>query len=52
MALEEMTLTKVREEAKKKLMGVCGVYKICDGDAMRICQGQILKFYIKKTRCF
>ncbi|MHA1240026.1 MAG: alpha-hydroxy-acid oxidizing protein [Promethearchaeota archaeon] len=40
MALEEMTLTKVREEAKKKLMGVCGVYKICDGDAMRICQGQ------------
>ena len=40
MALEEMTLTKVREEARKKLMGVCGVYKICDGDAMRICQGQ------------
>ncbi|MHA1234884.1 MAG: alpha-hydroxy-acid oxidizing protein, partial [Promethearchaeota archaeon] len=40
MTLEDMTLTKVREEAKKKLMGVCGVYKICDGDAMRICQGQ------------
>jgi isopentenyl diphosphate isomerase/L-lactate dehydrogenase-like FMN-dependent dehydrogenase len=40
MTVEEMTLTKVREEAKKKLMGVCGVYKICDGDAMRICQGQ------------
>jgi len=40
MIVEEMTLTKVREEAKKKLMGVCGVYKICDGDAMRICQGQ------------
>jgi len=40
MTLEEITLTKVREEAKKKLMGVCGVYKICDGDAMRICQGQ------------
>lgn len=40
MTLEEMTLTKVREEAKKKLMGVCGVYKICDGDSMRICQGQ------------
>jgi len=40
MTLEELTLTKVREEAKKKLMGVCGVYKICDGDAMRICQGQ------------
>ena len=40
MTLEEMTLARVREEAKKKLMGVCGVYKICDGDAMRICQGQ------------
>ncbi|MBY8988314.1 MAG: alpha-hydroxy-acid oxidizing protein [Candidatus Lokiarchaeota archaeon] len=40
MTLEEMTLTKVREEAKKKLMGVCGVYKLCDGDSMRICQGQ------------
>ncbi len=40
MTLEELTLTEVREEAKKKLMGVCGVYKICDGDAMRICQGQ------------
>ena len=40
MTLEDMTLTKIREEAKKKLMGVCGVYKICDGDAMRICQGQ------------
>ena len=40
MTLEEITLTKVREEAKKKLMGVCGVYKLCDGDSMRICQGQ------------
>jgi len=40
MTLEEMNLTDVREEAKKKLLGVCGVYKICDGDAMRICQGQ------------
>ena len=40
MALEKLTLTEVREEAKKKLMGVCGVYKICDGDSMRICQGQ------------
>jgi len=40
MTLEEMTLTEVRDEAKKKLMGVCGVYKICDGDSIRICQGQ------------
>ncbi len=40
MTLDEMSLTQVREEAKKKLLGVCGVYKICDGDSMRICQGQ------------
>ncbi|MFX0074756.1 MAG: alpha-hydroxy-acid oxidizing protein [Candidatus Hermodarchaeota archaeon] len=40
MTLEELTLTQVREEAKKKLLGVCGVYKICDGDSIRICQGQ------------
>jgi len=29
MILKEMTLTEIREEAKNKLMGVCGVYKIC-----------------------
>ena len=40
MTLEELSLTQVREEAKKKLLGVSGVYKICDGDSMRICQGQ------------
>ncbi len=40
MTVDEMSLTQVREEAKKKLLGVCGVYKICDGDSMRICQGQ------------
>ncbi len=40
MTLEELSLTEVREEAKKKLLGVCGVYKICDGDPIRICQGQ------------
>ena len=40
MTLAEMSLTQVREIAKKKLLGVCGVYKICDGDSMRICQGQ------------
>jgi isopentenyl diphosphate isomerase/L-lactate dehydrogenase-like FMN-dependent dehydrogenase len=37
---ENLTLEEVREESRKKLMGICGVYKICDGDSMRICQGQ------------
>jgi hypothetical protein len=35
---EEKALAEVRKEAQKKLMGVYGVYKICDGDVMRICQ--------------
>ena len=35
-----ITLTDVRQEARKKLEGICGVYKICDGDPSRFCQGQ------------
>lgn len=37
---KNLTLEEIREEARKKMMGICGVYKICDGDSMRICQGQ------------
>jgi 4-hydroxymandelate oxidase len=37
---EKMSLEEVRKVAQKKLMGICGVYKICDGDSMRICEGQ------------
>lgn len=40
MTIEIITLEDVREAAKKKLMGICGVYKECDGASMRICQGQ------------
>lgn len=40
MVSKEMTLTQIRDEAKKKLLGICGVYKICDGDSIRICQDQ------------
>ena len=36
----ENTLEEIRRIAQKKMMGVCGVYKICDGDSTRICQGQ------------
>ena len=35
-----MNLEEIRDEARKKLMGICGVYKDCDGSPMRICQGQ------------
>ncbi len=35
-----MTLTDVRENARQKLKGICGVYRICDGLDTRLCQGQ------------
>ncbi len=42
-----MNLEVVRAEARKKLMGICGVYKDCDGSPMRICQGQSYGKYLK-----
>jgi 4-hydroxymandelate oxidase len=35
-----MTPEDVRNEARKKLKGICGVYRDCDGLPNRICQGQ------------
>jgi 4-hydroxymandelate oxidase len=40
MNSKKMELEDVRDLAKEKLMGICGVYKDCDGSPMRICQGQ------------
>jgi len=34
-----MTLEEVRAQAKEKLRGHCGVYKDCDGQPGRMCQG-------------
>ena len=34
-----MTLVDVREKAREKLKGICGVYRICDGLDSRLCQG-------------
>jgi isopentenyl diphosphate isomerase/L-lactate dehydrogenase-like FMN-dependent dehydrogenase len=36
---EEITLVDVREKAREKLKGICGVYRICDGLDTRLCQG-------------
>jgi isopentenyl diphosphate isomerase/L-lactate dehydrogenase-like FMN-dependent dehydrogenase len=36
---ETLSLEQVREAAKAKLKGVCGVYRICDGQDVRMCQG-------------
>ena len=36
----ELTLQAVRKEALAKLKGTCGVYKVCDGNPARLCQGQ------------
>ncbi|MHA1110228.1 MAG: alpha-hydroxy-acid oxidizing protein [Promethearchaeota archaeon] len=40
MPTENLTLEDVRAQAKVKLKGICGVYKICDGDPSRLCQRQ------------
>lgn len=34
-----MDLTEVREKARERMKGVCGVYKVCDGRPDRLCQG-------------
>ncbi len=34
-----MDLTEARENAKEKMKGFCGVYKVCDGLPERLCQG-------------
>ncbi|MFQ6062446.1 MAG: hypothetical protein ACE5J9_04635 [Methanosarcinales archaeon] len=33
-----MDLKEVREVARKKMKGICGVYKVCDGHRDRLCQ--------------
>ncbi len=40
MTTEIRTLEDVRNIAREKLKGICGVYKDCDGDPRRLCQGQ------------
>ncbi|MFW9874727.1 MAG: alpha-hydroxy-acid oxidizing protein [Candidatus Thorarchaeota archaeon] len=40
MILDFKTLEGIRNIAREKLKGICGVYKDCDGDPRRLCQGQ------------
>ena len=40
MTTEIKTIEAVRNIAREKLKGICGVYKDCDGDPRRLCQGQ------------
>ncbi|HUU76728.1 MAG TPA: alpha-hydroxy-acid oxidizing protein [candidate division Zixibacteria bacterium] len=35
-----MSVEEDRLKAKEKMKGFCGVYRICDGDPSRLCQGQ------------
>jgi isopentenyl diphosphate isomerase/L-lactate dehydrogenase-like FMN-dependent dehydrogenase len=37
---KELTLSQVREEARKRLKGICTVNKVCDGQPNRFCMGQ------------
>ncbi len=38
-AKEQMSLRLARENARKKLSGICAVNKVCDGQGNRLCQG-------------
>jgi 4-hydroxymandelate oxidase len=38
--VEFKTLEDIRDIAREKLKGICGVYKDCDGDPRRLCQAQ------------
>ena len=40
MTIEIKTVEDIRNVAREKLKGICGVYKDCDGDPRRLCQGQ------------
>jgi isopentenyl diphosphate isomerase/L-lactate dehydrogenase-like FMN-dependent dehydrogenase len=40
MNTEIKTVEEVRNIAREKLKGICGVYKDCDGNPRRLCQGQ------------
>ena len=35
-----MSVEEDRKIAKEKMKGYCGVYRECDGDPSRLCQGQ------------
>jgi isopentenyl diphosphate isomerase/L-lactate dehydrogenase-like FMN-dependent dehydrogenase len=40
MTIDIKAVEDVRNIAREKLKGICGVYKDCDGDPHRLCQGQ------------
>ncbi len=40
MTPEIKTVEDIRNSAREKLKGICGVYKDCDGAPHRLCQGQ------------
>jgi 4-hydroxymandelate oxidase len=37
--MDYTNLSHVREKARERMKGFCGVYKVCDGDPSRLCQG-------------
>jgi 4-hydroxymandelate oxidase len=39
MTEKTLTLEDVRDAARAKLKGICGVFRYCDGDDTRVCQG-------------
>lgn len=40
MTKEILTLEDVRSKARERLKGICAVYRNCDGEATKLCEGQ------------
>ena len=40
MTDKEQTLEDIRNNAREKLKGICAVYRNCDGEATKLCEGQ------------
>ena len=40
MTDKEQTLEDVRNKAREKLKGICAVYRNCDGESTKLCEGQ------------
>ena len=40
MTDNDLTLEDVRNNAREKLKGICAVYRNCDGEATKLCEGQ------------
>ena len=39
LVTQKLSLEEIRDEVRIRLKGFCGVYRACDGQDMRLCEG-------------